>query len=772
MNDDDDDPPTVRARATPPAPGSPGRAGHPLAGSTLPPPDGQRRPAQPEVILLDTVSRSAPTTHAPRRGEAAAGGVVVVATGSDGERVRKLCHKAGLLVPVMSSLGVVSETLSVVVIGEPSPPAPDRVVHVVRPAIDDDQLIELLRAIVGGRALVEPPQQPAEPDARASDAARRLASLTDRGAIEMVTIETITTLTEADRAQCLFYDPSTNALWSEAKKRGRGDPRQAMSGLVGWAAHTGQTLHASPAGDDARWLLELDDPDGKAQSRLLVQPIIGADRRVHAVLVAARRWRRTDFGARERELLAQFATLAGPALDLAAAAHAPARKASSTMTGIAAQKSAAVVAAPRPAGDSRPPPVTSPRPGGDSKPPPPPPRATAPQPAELRAPAIDAPRGDDAPTPKPPLSNVEPPKLEPPKPAPPLPKPTPLPPVVSKRERPPTGPVKQRAAESSAQMRKRDPDDAEPREVAVVAGEADVARVKKIAKKARLELSTFTKIAEAPLHYRIVAIGEAWSPESDSRIDYVARTSITDDQLTDLLSALANDRAIAPPSALTQPQSAGEARRTQIAFAGARKLATAPDLAAAEVATLETMRELLDTDRAYCLFYDPADGALWSEARRRASADERRAIAGMAGWAARTGRSLSVERASADPRWFAPLDDPDGDANSQLLIQPMVSADARTRGVLIAVRRPKRPGFTELDATLLARFAALAAPLLEQLALRQATQLLAGEDASVKTAAPVPAPPKWLELVRTLPNWAYAVLGAVFVLMIVMIARC
>jgi hypothetical protein len=34
-------------------------------------------------------------------------------------------------------------------------------------------------------------------------------------------------------------------------------------------------------------------------------------------------------------------------------------------------------------------------------------------------------------------------------------------------------------------------------------------------------------------------------------------------------------------------------------------------------------------------------------------------LAGIAGWAARTGRPANVPRASADPRWLAPLDDPD-----------------------------------------------------------------------------------------------------------------
>jgi hypothetical protein len=184
---------------------------------------------------------------------------------------------------VMTSLTVVHDAMSVVVIGEPSPPAPERVVHVVRPAVADDKLLELLRALASGRAIAEPPDRAGPLDDKVRAVADKLSRLTDRGAIETISIEAITTLVAADRAHCLFHDPSTGALWSEARRRSSRDDRRAMGGLVGWAAHTGRAIHASPAGDDPRWLQELDDPSGKAQSRLLVQPVIGADRRVHAV---------------------------------------------------------------------------------------------------------------------------------------------------------------------------------------------------------------------------------------------------------------------------------------------------------------------------------------------------------------------------------------------------------------------------------------------------------------------------------------------------------
>jgi GAF domain-containing protein len=785
------------------------------------------------VVVLDRVSGNMPIDHAPRRGESAAGGIVVVATGADGERVRKLCHKHGLLVPVMSSLAVVHDAMSIVVIGEPSPPAPERVVHVVRPALADDKLIDLLRALTSGRVVVDPPQ-PCKSNPRVADAARKLSTLSDRGAIEQTTIEAIAALTAADRAHCLFHDPATGALWSETRRRKGSDDRHAMGGLVGWAAQTGQMVHASPAGDDPRWLQELDDPDGKPQSRLLVQPIIGGDRRVHAVLAVARRWSHADFSPDEIAALASFAALAGPALDLAVAASpAQPRKARSTMPGVAT--SASALMSPRSPNDSRPPPVTARKPGSGTAPVP----MANKQPAAHLLPIVDeatrvddpstaggnadlytteplrerttddryatepkAPRmGDDRFTtePKPSERNLDDRSTmdakrgdladrstaEPRRgerkvddrysaesitslPAPP---PVSQPPSV-RDKRAATGPiatVDTRTDTRSGPVRARTasdgplpkPRDGEPRELAVIANDDDAKRVHKLARKLRLELSTFPKVADAPAFYQIVTLGETWSG-NDHRVAYAARSTISDEQLGDLLIALVHDRAVAPAAPITKPQTAAEARRSQLAFVGARKLAATTDLADAEAIAMATIQDLLDTDRAYCWFIEPNTGALWSEARKRSTGDDRRAIAGISGWVARTGRSANVSRASADPRWLGPLDDPEGDPHSQLLVQPLVRVDDRVHGVLIAARRARRPGFTETDASLFARFATLAAPLLEQIEVASHAQQMIGEDTS--TRAPLPgAPDSPLQAIvrgtHPLARWIYLALG-------------
>ncbi|HSD89443.1 MAG TPA: GAF domain-containing protein, partial [Kofleriaceae bacterium] len=232
----------------------------------------------------------------------------------------------------------------------------------------------------------------------------------------------------------------------------------------------------------------------------------------------------------------------------------------------------------------------------------------------------------------------------------------------------------------------------------------------------------------------------------------------------------ASGKVLVPPSTVGKPTNPLEARRAQIAFTGSRALASALDLAAAETSAITTVRELLDADRAYFLVYNDADGSLRSPSRSR---DDRRAIAGIAGWVAHTGRAVAADRATADARWLAPIDDPDGDPNSQLLVEPVIGADQRVIAVIVAAKRPRRPGFTELDASLAARFAALIAPLLEQLQLHMESQHLIADTPGARDPL-LPRSPieQMVDRVRTLPRWAFAVAGAVLLGAIIGIASC
>lgn len=247
--------------------------------------------------------------------------IAVVATGDDAARVRRICHESSLYVPVMANVGIVHDSLAVVVIGEPSPPAPARVVHVIRPTASDDMLRVLLRALANGRTIAAPPR-PGAIDPRVTAALKRLDAARSLVYVENTASDAVLELTGADRGYCLFHDPTSGALWSEVRKKQGADDRTAFAGLAGWAARTGLPAHAACAGDDPRWLADIDDPEGKAQTRIAVEPVVVAGH-TRAVLVAVRRWRHADFTDVELAAFARFADHAGAIFDRVMSRPAP-----------------------------------------------------------------------------------------------------------------------------------------------------------------------------------------------------------------------------------------------------------------------------------------------------------------------------------------------------------------------------------------------------------------------------------------------------------------
>lgn len=292
--------------------------------------------------------------------------------------------------------------------------------------------------------------------------------------------------------------------------------------------------------------------------------------------------------------------------------------------------------------------------------------------------------------------------------------------------------------------------------VTVVVPDEHVARVHRIGAAAVwIDVAVVTDLADAPADRPIVVVGDP-ERELDPRATFVVRAAIADDQLQAVLTAIATGSALAPPAPPDAPASPAEARLAQLAFAASRKLAAATDLASTEASAIAAVIELLDVDRAYCLFYDAAGGGLWSQARQLGPGDERTAVGGMAGWSARTGLPCAVRVGGDDPRYLAAIDDPDGDDADQVMVQPILGADARVHAVLVAVRRARRAPLGAVEARLLARFAALAAPLLDQLALHVEGQELLGDDepglfrAEAVEAAGVHA---WGDVIRVTPRW-------------------
>lgn len=295
--------------------------------------------------------------------------------------------------------------------------------------------------------------------------------------------------------------------------------------------------------------------------------------------------------------------------------------------------------------------------------------------------------------------------------------------------------------------------------VTIVVPDDHAERVRRIAAAAVwIEASVVARIDQAPVEGRIMVIGDPDQPLADPRIAFVVRAAIPDDQLQALIIAIATGSALATPGPAASPQDPNEARRAQLAFSASRKLAAASSLAQTEAIAAQTIAEMLDCDRAACLFYDGDDGSLWSEARMRATGDDRIASSGLAGWSARTGLASSAAIAGDDPRFSAPIDDPEGEGTDHILVQPILGADAKVHAILVAIRRARGQALGPVEVAVLARFAALAAPLLDQLSIHiESQQLLAdGEDAEPlfrAEAVEAATVAKLGDVVRAGPGW-------------------
>lgn len=297
--------------------------------------------------------------------------------------------------------------------------------------------------------------------------------------------------------------------------------------------------------------------------------------------------------------------------------------------------------------------------------------------------------------------------------------------------------------------------------VTVITTDEHVDRVQRIGAAAVwIEIAVVTSLAEAPADYPIVLVGVAAPADPDARIKYSVRAAISDDQLQAVVTAVATGSAVTGPAPASSPQSSAAAKIAQRAFAASRQLAAATDLLTTETAAIGALVELFDLSRAYMLFFDADSGALWAQSKQLASSDERAAITGMAGWSARTGLPCAATVSGDDPRFDAVVDDPDGDGADQLMVQPIIGADARVHAVLVAVRAARATPLGPEDANLLARFAGFAAPMLDQLSTHiEGMELLDAEaDASNaprfrKEAVEAADNRRWGDIVRVSPRW-------------------
>ncbi len=223
---------------------------------------------------------------------------------------------------VLDQLEAAGIAVPCVRLGDPKRvPHDPRVAFVLKRGADPTTLAPLLISLATGHPVGggEPPRELDADEARRRErvfaASRKLAVASDLRGAEAAAVTAVADLVGAERVHCLFIDAAAGELWSAERAAAAGDDRRADRGLVGWSARTGAPVIVARAADDPRWYQAIDDPAGRGDERLLATPVLGADREVHAVLVAVRGAGRPPFDGGDVATVQAFAVLAGPLLE-------------------------------------------------------------------------------------------------------------------------------------------------------------------------------------------------------------------------------------------------------------------------------------------------------------------------------------------------------------------------------------------------------------------------------------------------------------------------
>ena len=170
--------------------------------------------------------------------------------------------------------------------------------------------------------------------------------------------------------------------------------------------------------------------------------------------------------------------------------------------------------------------------------------------------------------------------------------------------------------------------------------------------------------------------------------------------------------------------------------------------------------ELLHADRTYCLFYDAESNALWREGCE-IDGDRFTAAEGLAALAARCGQTFCAPNVGFDPRYVRHRDDPFGQGNEQLLLQPVPSRTGEIHAVLVVVRRAEIVRFSPDDIARAQQYAAALTGLLDAYDAAQSA-----EDTGVSHPLSIfrkealeahDAPAVEGDVVRVSPRWVSAV---------------
>jgi len=218
--------------------------------------------------------------------------------------------------------------------------------------------------------------------------------------------------------------------------------------------------------------------------------------------------------------------------------------------------------------------------------------------------------------------------------------------------------------------------------------------------------------------------------DNDGAVFYVLNRAVAPEDINALVTSAAQQADDAQVNAGIS--GAQQATQLQRILEVSRRLAMQRDLEGAARVAMTAVLEFAEAERAHCLFHDAASGSLWSEVPRGTDSDEAVASLGIAGFVARTGSAVCVNRVNEDPRCNRAVDDPKGKGDERLLAQPVLGPDGQVHAVLIAVRHGNRARFDDNVRGMIASLAEQIGPVLHQLALHVEADGVLEEDAKAR----------------------------------------
>ena len=203
----------------------------------------------------------------------------------------------------------------------------------------------------------------------------------------------------------------------------------------------------------------------------------------------------------------------------------------------------------------------------------------------------------------------------------------------------------------------------------------------------------------------------------DDRIYYLTQEPVLNADLVAIVRS-ALDRWWSLRLGDRDPETEEGAHRLQEIVEVARRVALQRSLDEAGALTEQAIREMLPADRAYYLIYEPDQELLWSGEPGSRNHRQESAAVGLVSFVARTGRALLLDRLGEDPRFEREADDPEGDGDERFLAVPVRGSNRTVLAVLVAIREPEEPAFSDQDLVSLELLADQVASSFSQLILQ------------------------------------------------------